>query len=82
MALGDLCLGHLAHEPELLARFMGLAGYSPQSLRTAAGSEQLCLGLIDYFAENEALLVALCERTGLRPEDFMRVWAKLNSAGG
>jgi hypothetical protein len=81
-ALGDLCLGHLAQEPEQLAQFMGVAGFSPQSLRSAVGSEQLGRGLIDYFAQNEPLLVALCQSQALRPEDFMRVWAKLNPAGG
>jgi hypothetical protein len=81
-ALGDLCLGHLAQEPEQLAQFMGVAGLSPQSLRSAVGSEQLGRGLIDYFAQNEPLLVALCQSRALRPEDFMRVWAKLNPAGG
>ncbi len=81
-ALGDICLGHLAQEPEQLAQFMGVAGFSLQSLRSAVGSEQLGRGLIDYFAQNEPLLVALCQTHALRPEDFMRVWAKLNPAGG
>jgi hypothetical protein len=81
-ALGDLCLGHLSEEPEQLAAFMGIAGYSPASLRRALGSEQLGRGLIDHFAQNEPLLVALCESNALRPEDFMRVWTKLNPAGG
>ena len=81
-ALGELCLGHLAQEPDRLAEFMGVAGYSPQSLTRAVGSEQLGRGLIDYFAQNEPLLIALCQSNSLRPEDFMRVWAKLNPAGG
>ena len=37
--------------------------------------------LIDYFAGNEPLLLALCANNGLSPDDFMRVWAKLNPAG-
>ena len=81
-ALGELCLDHLAGEPAQLAEFMGIAGYSPASLRSALGSEHLGRGLIDYFAQNEPLLVALCDSNALRPEDFMRVWAKLNPAGG
>ena len=27
--LAELCLGHLAQDPELLADFMGTTGYSP-----------------------------------------------------
>ena len=79
--LADLCLGHLAADPEQLAQFMGTTGYSPDTLRRAVGSEQFGHGLIDYFAQNEPLLLALCANNGLGPEDFMRVWARLNPAG-
>jgi hypothetical protein len=81
-ALGDLCLNHLAQEPERLAQFMEAAGYSPAGLRGAVGSRQLGLGLIDYFAQNEPLLVAFCEGNDLKPETVMRLWAKYNVAGG
>jgi hypothetical protein len=80
-SLTDLCLRHLAQDPELLGEFMGVAGYSPAGLRAAIGSEQLGRGLIDYFAQNEPLLLALCSNNALRPEDFMRVWARLNPEG-
>ena len=79
--LADLCLGHLAEDPGQLAEFMGATGYSPGALRSAVGSDQLAHGLIDHFARNEPLLLALCANNALRPEDFMRVWAKLNPAG-
>ena len=80
-SLAELCLGHLAENPELLAGFMEVAGYSPQTLRDAIGGEQLRLGLIDHFARDEPLLLALCANNGLDVADFMRVWAKLNPAG-
>jgi len=80
-ALADLCLGHLAEDPEQLSQFMGVTGYSPDSLRRAMGSEQFAHGLVDYFAQNEPLLLALCANKSIRPDDFMRVWAKLNPAG-
>jgi hypothetical protein len=79
-ALAALCLGHLAEDPQQLAEFMGLTGYSPAALRGAVGTEQLGRGLIDYFAANEPLLLSLCANNNLRPEQFMRVWAKLNAA--
>ena len=79
--LASLCLGHLAEHPENLAEFMGIAGYTPQSLRGAVGTEQFGRGLIDYFAADEPLLLALCANKGIGPEDFMRVWHKLNPAG-
>jgi hypothetical protein len=76
--LADLCLGHLAEDPAQLAEFMGFAGYDPTALRRAVGSQQLAGGLIDYFASNEPLMLSLCANQGFRPEDFMRVWHRLN----
>ncbi len=76
--LADLCLGQLAEDPGQLAEFMGFAGYDPTALRRAVGTRQLAGGLIDYFAANEPLLLALCANHGLKPEDFMRVWHRLN----
>ncbi len=80
-SLADLCLGYLAENPEDLARFMGTAGYDPASLRGAVGSRQLAYGLIDYFAANETILLALCANAGMKPESFMRTWHRLNPAG-
>jgi hypothetical protein len=72
--LGRFCLDHLAGDPARLAAFMEVAGYDPPGLRAALGSRQLDLGLVDYFASNEPLMLAVCAANGLRPEDFMRVW--------
>lgn len=79
-SLADLCLGYLAENPEELARFMGVAGYDPASLRGAVGSHQLSCGLIDHFAANETILLAFCANAGMKPEAFMRTWHKLNPA--
>lgn len=80
-ALADACLGYLAEHPDELLAFMQQAGFDPQSLRAAIGSERLKTGLLDYFAANEPLLLALCANAGSTPEAFMRVWYKLNPAG-
>jgi hypothetical protein len=79
--LADLCLGQLAESPEQLGEFMSITGYSPAGLRSAVGSDNLARGLIDYFAQNEPLMLVLCANNALKPDDFMRVWAKLNPAG-
>ncbi|HVW94044.1 MAG TPA: DUF3572 family protein [Devosia sp.] len=79
--LADLCLGQLVENPEQLAEFMGFAGYDPTALRRAVGTQQFANGLIDYFAGNEPLMLTLCANNGLRPEDFMRVWHRLNPTG-
>jgi hypothetical protein len=79
--LADLCLGHLAENPEELARFLDFAGYTPQGLRNALNSAQLNRGLIEYVAANESLMLSLCANAGITPEQFMAVWHKLNPAG-
>lgn len=77
-ALADACLGYLAENPEELLAFMQQAGLDPQSLRAAMGTSRLQHGLIDHFASNEPILLALCANAGWTPETFMRVWHRLN----
>ncbi len=77
-ALADACLGYLAENPEELLAFMQHAGLDPQSLRASVGTVRLQHGLIDYFASNEAILLALCANGGFSPETFMRTWHRLN----
>lgn len=77
-ALADLCLNHLAEDPELLGQFMIEAGYDPSGLREALGTPGFHAGLIDYFARNEPIMLALCTANAVRPDDFMAIWAKLN----
>lgn len=79
--LAELCLGYLAENPEQLGEFMVQTGYSPDALRNAVGGDMLARGLIDYFAQNEPMLLALCANNTISPDSFMRVWAKLNPAG-
>ncbi len=80
-SLADACLGYLAENPEELLAFMQYAGLDPQTLRRSVGSPALQRGLVDYFAANEAILLALCANTGMSPEGFMRTWHRLNPSG-
>ena len=79
--LAESCLGYLAENPEQLLAFMQFAGLSSDTLRTAVGTPALQRGLLDYFASNEPILLALCANSGLAPEAFMRVWHRLNPSG-
>lgn len=79
--LAELCLSHLAEDPELLGEFLVQSGYSPDRLRKALGTDMLDRGLIDYFAQNESLLLALCANKAIAPEHFMQIWGRLNPAG-
>lgn len=80
-SLADSCLGYLAENPEELLAFMQFAGIDPDTLRGSVGSPALQRGLIDYFASNEPILLALCANSGISPEQFMRVWHRLNPSG-
>lgn len=80
-ALADGCLGYLAENPDELLAFMQFAGLDPAALRQSVGSPALQRGLIDYFASNEPILLAFCANSGQSPEEFMRVWHRLNPSG-
>ncbi|WP_161796909.1 DUF3572 family protein [Devosia soli] len=79
--VADACLGYLSEHPDELLAFMNQAGLDPQALRAAVGTKRLQTGLVDYFAANESILLALCANTGMSPETFMRLWHKLNPNG-
>ena len=80
-ALSEHCLTYLAEHPGELAEFMVATGTTPDGLRRAVASGDIMHGLIDYVAQNESLLLAICTSAGIAPESFMRVCAKLNPAG-
>ena len=81
LELGQLCLDHLVDDPNELMRFMSVSGYSPDGLREAIKSPALSRGLIEYVAAYEPLMIAICTKVSVRPEDFMRVYYKLNPEG-
>ena len=79
--IADACLAHLVENPEQLADFMTVTGWSPTALQRAAKDGSLAPGLLDYVVQNEQLLMAVCQSASVSPEAVMRVWAKLNPAG-
>lgn len=72
-------IGYLASDPEELARFMNVTGYGPDGLRDALGSRDLAMAVMDYFASNEAVLLAMCANSEITVGGFMRVWQQLNA---
>lgn len=73
--LADVCLQHLAQNPEQLAEFMVQSGIQPRDLRRLVGTHEFAHGLIDYVVSNEGLLVAIAEANGLKPETLVQAWA-------
>jgi len=79
--LAQACLGYLAENPDELLAFMQHVGLDPAALRSAVGTSSFEHGLIDHVASNEPILLAICANIGMSPEQFMRVWHRLNPAG-
>ena len=52
--LAQHCLDYLIADPEELVKFMGTAGYGPDSLRSAMNTPELDMALLTYFASSEA----------------------------
>ncbi len=80
--LADLCLQHLAQNPEQLAEFMAHSGLDPTSLRGMIGTAGFARGLIDYVVANEPLLLAVAAGSHLKPEAIVAAWAKLHQREG
>jgi hypothetical protein len=71
-------LAYLAGEPELLARFLALSGIGPDTIRTAAADPQFLVGVLDYVAGDEHLLVAFADHVQMRPEAIARARTALS----
>jgi hypothetical protein len=73
--LADMCLEHLAQNPEQLAEFMIQSGIRPNDLRRLVGTHEFAHGLIDYVVANEPLLLAVAGANQLKPEAITQAWA-------
>jgi len=73
--LADLCLQHLAQNPEQLAEFIVQSGIHPADLRGLVGTHDFAHGIIDYVVGNEALLLNIAAENNVSPEAITRAWA-------
>ena len=62
-------LSFIASEPEELGRFLSLTGIEPGSVRAAAREPGFLLGVLDYLANDERLLLAFANQFSLAPAD-------------
>src|SRR5258708_3197096 len=67
LAIG--AFGFIASQPEELDRFLSLTGIGPESIREAAGEPGFLLGVLEFLANDERLLVAFANQSSLAPED-------------
>lgn len=67
-ALAVEALSFIAGEPERLGRFLAITGMGPESIRAAAREPDFLLGVLDYLAGDEPLLIAFANQSGFDPE--------------
>jgi hypothetical protein len=60
-------LAFIANDAEQLGRFLTLSGLDPGDLRRAAAEPGFLLGVLDYLASDERLLLAFAADAGLDP---------------
>src|SRR4051794_16910253 len=76
-ALAITALSFVAADPEHLGRFLSLTGIGPESIRAAARQPGFLLGVLDYVAGDEAMLLAFANQNDFDPEDVQRARAAL-----
>lgn len=63
-------LGWLAGEPEDLNRFLNLSGLGMDDLRSAAGTPEMSIAILDFLLANEPLLLRFCETADVNPKEL------------
>lgn len=76
--LGIAALTFIATEPEALDRFLAFSGIDPQSIRAAAREPGFLLGVLDYLAADEQLLLAFANQNDIDPEAVARACVALS----
>src|SRR3954468_6055109 len=71
-------LGFLAGDPERLGQFLSVTGIGPDMIRKAAADRSFLAGVLDHVGSDEALLLAVAEYAGVRPQDIERAQATLS----
>ena len=69
-ALAIEALGYVAADPATLSRFLALTGIDPATIRTAAEAPDFLIGVLDYVAGDERLLLAFAADAQIRPEEI------------
>lgn len=61
-------LGWLAGEEDGLPRFLAQSGMDSDALRSAAGSQEMGVALLEFLLRHEELLLRFCESMHLAPK--------------
>ena len=57
----------IANDQEVLGRFMSLTGLAPDDIRGAAGEPEFLAGILSFFMDHEAVLMAFAASAGILP---------------
>lgn len=60
-------LQHLVGNADELGRFLALAGIGPGDIRSAAAEPGFLTGVLEFFMQDERLLLSFCAASGVRP---------------
>ncbi len=66
-AIAISALEHLAGDGEALGRFLALSGIGPSDLRLAAAEPGFLVGVLEFYMEDESLLLSFAANAALRP---------------
>jgi hypothetical protein len=70
-------LTFIAGNGERLGRFLAITGIGPAQIRAAAQEPGFLIGVLDYLAGDEHLLLAFAAETGREPGDVGKALAAL-----
>lgn len=73
-------LEYLAGDEDALNRFLEVTGMAVADLKAGAGDIGFLAGILDYFLQDEALLLAFAEAEELAPETIIRARQHLPGA--
>lgn len=64
-------LAYLSSQPEVMERFFALSGLDPQQLRHIVHEHAFLASLLDFMAQDDALLVSFASNDNLDPQSIM-----------
>jgi hypothetical protein len=69
-SLAIQALAFIASDAERIGPFLAATGIGPEMIRAAAREPDFLVGVLDYMAGDDALLVAFATETGHNPFDI------------
>jgi hypothetical protein len=73
-------LAYLAGDEDTLNQFLAVTGMAVADLKAGAGDRGFLAGILDYFLQDEALLLAFAASEELAPETIVRARQHLPGA--